>query len=152
MQVRGLTDTIVLHHSASPASTTREQIRIWHITPKPKGRGFGDIGYHVLVFSDGHVEPGRAEHLVGAHCDRKCMNFHSLGVCLVGHFDDRGGGDAFVIPDCQWQAALFLVSELCRQYSIPRERVYGHRELDATECPGFDASVFRGALAERGTP
>ena len=138
---RTSTTCIVLHHSASPASTTREQIRRWHTSSPPEGRGWSNIGYHYLVFIDGHVEPGRPEYLVGAHC--LSLNQVSIGICLVGDFAQGP------VPAAQWNAALDLVSDLCVQYGIRTENVFGHREVCQTLCPGFDPLMFRLALGDR---
>ena len=39
---------IVVHHSASKQSTTRDQIDRWH-----KDRGWSGVGYHYVIESDG---------------------------------------------------------------------------------------------------
>ena len=141
---RARTDLVVLHHSASPASTTLDQIRRWHTDPPPAGRGFSDIGYHLLIWSDGHVETGRPLHLVGAHC--RGVNNRSVGVCLVGCFDNSPG-DVHAPPSAQWSAALGVVADLCRRYGIRTDQVVGHREISSTLCPGSDAGLFRRDLA-----
>ena len=57
---------IIIHHSASPQSTTREQIYDWHVN----GNGWSDIGYHYIVLGNGEVVSGRHVNKTGAHCKK----------------------------------------------------------------------------------
>jgi len=139
MNPRRVTDLVILHHSASPATTTLSDIRRWHTAPPPDGRGWEDVGYHWVVLVDGTVEAGRDESLVGAHC--LGLNYRSVGVCLVGNF-----ADGVPVPPAQWAAAVGLVAEICHRYGIVPGDVRGHGEIAATACPGFEPADFRRAL------
>ncbi len=129
---------IVLHHTATPDDWTRD--RIWHLhtDPVPVGRGWSDIGYHRLVWSDGHDEPGRPEGTEGAHC--KGYNPGSLGISLVGNFVDSNPSRE------QWDRAVQIVAGWCRLHGLTPADVYGHGELKPTACPGFSADSFRLSL------
>lgn len=74
----------------------------WHVLPKPKGRGWSNIGYHLIILNgklsskaedksfDGYVETGRPlddDNILesfeyGAHV--RGENHKSVGVCLIG--------------------------------------------------------------------
>lgn len=125
-------ERIVIHHSASPLSTTVEDIRGWH-----KSRGFEDIGYAYVIHEDGTVRIGRPVLFVGAHA--KGANEGSIGVCVVG--DNTK-------PDQSWTAAQKrelreLVYRL--QVIFGPLAIYGHSTVPggetATECPGVDLAT-----------
>ena len=73
---------IIVHCSATPEGKdyTVQDIRRWH-----KQQGWSDIGYHYVVYRNGHVEPGRDVDISGAHCVGH--NAHSIGICYVGGMD-----------------------------------------------------------------
>ena len=77
-------DHIIVHCSYTPPSMDigAETIREWHTLPKPKGRGWSDIGYHWVIRRNGTVEAGRSEERAGAHA--KGYNQDSIGICLIG--------------------------------------------------------------------
>lgn len=140
MHERLRTTMIVLHHSVTGPDTTVDAIRRWHMTPKPAGPGYADIGYHWLVYWDGTLVAGREETVVGSHALR--YNAWSIGVCFVGDFTASPPSEA------QWKAGLDLCRHLVAKY--PQiQSVKGHRELATTECPGacFDIDRFRKELA-----
>jgi hypothetical protein len=117
---------VVLHHSASPPSTTWEQLNQWH-----KDRGFTQsflgwyIGYHWVIFPDGTKRQARLDTELGCHC---VPNDNKLGICLVGDFTKTE-------PTVK---QLETLQEFLRV--IPYSEIYGHCELKATECPG---SLFK---------
>jgi hypothetical protein len=82
---------VVLHCTASRFGDARE-IAAWH-----RARGFDGIGYGRVVrngvrrardpydvATDGLVERGRADTVVGAHCAAGGMNRATIGICCVG--------------------------------------------------------------------
>ena len=85
----GLIDRLVIHHSASPLTTTFEDIVAWHTKPKPEGRGWPFIGYHWVILADGSMRVGRPMNVRGAHAP---PNRGRLGVCLVGNNVQDGEG------------------------------------------------------------
>ena len=70
---------IIVHCSATPEGKdyTVLDIRKWH-----KQQGWSDIGYHYVVYRNGHIEAGRDVDIIGAHCEGH--NAHSIGVCYIG--------------------------------------------------------------------
>ena len=115
---------IILHCSDNPSPEWGfDECRRDHLS-----RGWQDIGYHYFIDSYGAVWVGRAEKMVGAHCDGH--NADSLGVCLNGRemFYER-----------QRQALEGLLRELHTRY--PRASLHGHREFNPGKtCPNFDYS------------
>jgi len=125
--------SIVMHHAA--AEWTLEQIHKHHRDVN----GWDGAGYHFVVHLDGVVRLGRPLGIQGAHAGG--ANRGSIGVCLSGRFD----GDREPPNPAQWDAAIQLVADLCRQYGLDGSAVYGHKEVGTTPtvCPGYDMGRFR---------
>lgn len=130
---------IIVHCTATPEgrSVSLADIDRWH-----RARGFNGVGYHYVVFADGHVEAGRPEDRSGAHC--LGHNAQSIGVCYVGGLakDCRTPRDTRTPK--QRAALLELIARLCRRF--PGATVHGHREFAAKACPCFDAAAEYGNL------
>jgi hypothetical protein len=139
---------IVIHHAAAGGATAAGVAR-WHMTPPPNGRGWRDIGYHLMVDDAGRVWTGRPLREVGAHAAPH--NTGSVGICYLG--DARRG-----MP---WDAecAMVALTEMCcLAWGLEADHVRGHGELSgtSTECPGLPTvdgiagmDRFRAALAAR---
>jgi N-acetyl-anhydromuramyl-L-alanine amidase AmpD len=96
--------------------------------------GWIGCGYHYVIPTDGTIEPGRPEEMVGAHC--KNHNRHSIGVCYIGGLS-KDGKPADTRTDAQRIALRNLLEQLHRRY--PDALIVGHRDLDPQkECPCFD--------------
>lgn len=123
-------DLIVIHCSATPEGrdVSAADIRRWHM----RDRGFTDIGYHFVVRLDGRVEAGRRLGVAGAHC--RGYNRHSIGICYIGGAD-RWLRSKDTRTPAQREALDLLVGRLREVY--PEATVSKHRELAATDCPGF---------------
>lgn len=124
---------IVVHYSATyeDQNVTAADIDRMH-----KARGWKMIGYHWFIRRDGTVEPGRPESMVGAHVGGQ--NTGKIGVCWAGGLNRASGPDVGVDnrTDAQKEALIALIRDLLKRY--PGAQVVGHRDLAATQCPGFD--------------
>lgn len=121
---------IIIHCSATPEgrAVTVDEIRLWH-----KQRGFSDVGYHYIIGIDGSIHKGRAEEIVGAHCEG--YNENSIGICYVGGLDKNMKPKDTRTP-IQKFALSQLVIALKKKY--PQVTVHGHNEFAKKECPCFD--------------
>lgn len=129
----GDVQNITVHHEGSsaftagdvPATTQRiEKIRHTHV----EGRGWGDIGYHYIIDRAGRVWEARPSRYQGAHV--KNHNSRNLGVMCLGNFEIQS-------PSAAQVAALErTIAHMMRWYRVPVGRVFTHRELAATACPG----------------
>lgn len=119
---------IVLHHAAA-SSASVETVHGWH-----KQRGYAGIGYHFYVRKDGKVYRGRPENWIGAHT---VGHNSKIGICAEGNFEND------TMSATQKNAISEVIAYLNGKYGTLK--VYGHRDLDATACPGknypFDAIV-----------
>jgi len=125
MDTRTTTKRIVVHHSASPANTTRDQVDQWH-----RNRGFTMIGYHKLIEQNGAVKEGRPEWSVGAHAIG--ANGDSIGICLAGNFEEAPPTESQIV------ALVSTIKDIRNKYgNIP---IIGHSKVDPvnhpTACPG----------------
>ncbi len=90
---------------------------------------YGDIGYHFVIDPYGRLFEGRDLRYQGAHANGD-NNVGNIGICLIGNFEKEKPTQAAL------DALEREIGALRQKYDIPRSRVYGHRELRATECPG----------------
>ena len=129
---------IVVHHSATAKGSAIEFDRMH------KAKGWDELGYHFVIGNgvgsgDGQVEVGprweKQKH--GAHCKVEGhpeYNDVGIGICLVGNFDLTRPSDD------QMDGLARLVHTMMVRYRIPRNRVFGHGQLKATDCPGRNFS------------
>ncbi len=142
-------DYIVIHHSATDTGTASMLDKVH------RRRGFSNgLGYHFIIDNgtlgkrDGQIEIGhrwtKQQH--GAHCNAGGMNYHGIGICLVGDFTDHS------ISQAQMDSLLQLVQQLQRYYGIPASRIIRHRDVRGkrTACPGnqFPWTAFRRRLGK----
>jgi len=145
---------IVIHHSFTKDSKTVSwpAIRGYH----KDTLGWSDIGYHfgVEIIDDAvEVLVGRPCTLAGAHAKEMGMNKRGLGICVVGNFDKEAPSGAV------WRASQRLTRALMDTFTIPKEKVIGHREVglmagfdwqrsEYKTCPGrlFDMESYRATL------
>lgn len=124
---------IIVHCSANTADSAFRMADIdrWH-----RSLGWNGCGYHYVIPTDGTVEEGRPEEIIGAHC--KNHNSHSIGVCYIGGLDVDGKTPKDTRTKAQKRALSKLLGALHRRY--PKALIVGHSDLDPKKpcCPGFD--------------
>ena len=99
--------------------------------------GWKGCGYHYVIPTDGTVEVGRPEAVIGSHC--RNHNRHSIGVCYIGGLAADGKTPMDTRTPAQKLALKRLLAELHRRY--PKALILGHRDLDPSKaCPCFNAS------------
>lgn len=140
---------IVIHHSATPdnaATMSTDDIRRFHTSPKPAGRGWRTIGYHLVMEQVEQTVQGILGcpfTQAGIHAPPR--NHNTLGVCLVGNFELAEPGRGLVTE------AARRVADLAEVYRIPTDQILAHRDVKAghTVCPGrfFDIVLFRELVA-----
>lgn len=124
---------IIVHCSANRAGSA---LRMADIDSYHRSLGWIGCGYHYVIPTDGTIEPGRPEEMVGAHC--KNHNRHSIGVCYIGGLS-KDGKPADTRTDAQRIALRNLLEQLHRRY--PDALIVGHRDLDPQKvCPCFDVA------------
>ncbi len=127
---------ITLHctDSANGKPIPMEEIRRWHTDPPPKGRGWKDIGYHLVIQPDGSVDRGRGFRDEGAHVEGH--NAGNLGIVMLGK--DRFTLEQFDALKRQWDFLRQLFPD------IAPWAFYCHRDWDTARkqgktCPNMDS-------------
>lgn len=124
---------LTMHHEGSlPFTATSQtataqriqQVRAAHVND----RNWGDIGYHFIVDRTGTIWEARPIQYQGAHVSQN--NENNLGIMCLGNFEQQQPTQA------QLSALAGAVQRLVALYRIPHDRVYTHRELKPTACPG----------------
>ncbi|XP_033756638.1 peptidoglycan recognition protein 1-like [Pecten maximus] len=124
---------VFIHHTAGGRTTSKE--KGMEITRGIQGfhkeeRKWADIGYNFLVNEGGHVFEGRGWSLVGAHtkgmeCSFCCVLYHGETLTSTSQ-----------IPRAV-KAVLDMIQLGIDTGKISKDyKVYGHRDVGATGCPG----------------
>ena len=136
---RELTDTIVIHCSATPPTMDIgvDKIREWHVGENK----WDDVGYHFIITRDGTIEPARPEEMQGSH--NPATNYRSVAVCMIGG-SDANGGWSNNFNDAQFVTLKSLILDLIKRYEVPEDfkqikKIIGHYQVDdKKECPSFN--------------
>src|SRR5687767_5256944 len=150
----------VVHHTAGSNSYTKSDsasivraTQAYHMN----GRDWCDIGYNFLIDKYGQIFEGRAggidKPVRGAHAGNGAVNEETMGVSLMGTFTSTAPTSAMK------SATTAIVARRFDDYSIPAKgtysvggltlnRIAGHRNVKATECPG--AQVYSWLSASGG--
>ena len=150
----------VIHHTAGSNSYSKADsasivraTQAYHMN----SRNWCDIGYNFLVDKYGQIFEGRAggidKPVRGAHAGNSAVNEQTMGVSLMGTFSSTTPTSAMK------SATAALVAWRHDDYSIPAKgtysvggltlnRIAGHRNVKATECPG--AQVYSWLSASGG--
>ena len=138
---------IIVHHTATDIGNAA----LINRTHNDRGFWYG-LGYHFLIDNgtlgkgDGQIEvaPRWIKQQNGAHCKAGGMNENSIGISLVGNFNEE-------LPTAnQIQSLIYLLKTLGNYYHIPANHILGHRDVPgaSTDCPGkrFPWKSIRGAF------
>lgn len=127
----GTVTRITVHHTGEhaglvglPDKEVISRIESYHRNDKK----WAAIGYHFLVGRDGKIYEGRPAQYQGAHTSTQ--NENNLGVSVIGDFMTR-------LPNPKQLSALkAFLDDKREKYGVGKGRIYGHRDLHASLCPG----------------
>ena len=134
---------LVIHCTATPEGreVSAADIRRWHTSPAPVGRGWKQVGYTDLFHLDGRVERLVANN-EDANVDPWEITNGAAGYNSISrHIVYAGGCDAGMKPKDTRTAAQ---KEALRKYVLdfharhPAVKIVGHNQLAAKACPSFD--------------
>ncbi|MEU5220280.1 N-acetylmuramoyl-L-alanine amidase [Streptomyces sp. NPDC020807] len=134
---------ILVHHTATPNVTdySREaafrlarSMQHWAIAD----RGWSDTGQHFTLSRGGHVVEGRHGSLAELRRGTRTVeSAHCTGQNTVAIGIETEGTYGSVDPrETQYEALVDLCAHICHQYGLRAYQIYGHRDFNATECPG----------------
>lgn len=92
-----------------------DQLRKFHTDPVPLGRGWKDIGYHMVFQPDGSVDQGRSLNVQGAGVEGE--NEGNIHFCLVG--TDR-------FTKGQFESLRYKLDSVLLIYPIPHWEIHCH--------------------------
>nr|DAQ79338.1 MAG TPA: endodeoxyribonuclease I [Caudoviricetes sp.] len=134
---------LVIHCTATPEEreVSAADIRRWHTSPAPAGRGWKQVGYTDLFHLDGRVERLVSNNEDGNVDPWEITNGATGYNGISRHVVYAGGCDANMQPKDTRTAAQ---REALKRYVLdfhskhPDVRIVGHNQLAAKACPSFD--------------
>lgn len=162
-------DFLVIHCTATPAGRriTADDIKKWHLSPPPEGRGWSKVGYSDMVYLDGtlvnlmpfnydaNVDPweitngaaginSRSRHIV-------YVGGLEIDPALAGGDDDDEDISKYIPADTRTAAQKYAL-EVYVKYMIlrhPKIRVAGHYHFAEKACPAFDVEKWAKSIGIR---
>jgi len=144
---------LVIHCTATPEGreVSAADIKRWHTSPPPTGRGWKQVGYTDLIHLDGSVE-----RLVANNGDEwvdpwEITNGVAGKNSVSRHIVYAGGcaKDGKTPKDTRTAAQKEALAKYVKAFHAkhPTVSIVGHNELAAKACPSFDVQKW---LAEVG--
>ncbi len=132
---RGQWKHIVVHHSATPVGTVagldRHHREVRHME--------NGLAYHFVIgngrgMPDGEIvaAPRWTKQLAGGHLKSEQLNKISLGICLVGNFEEQPPSSR------QLRTLASLINYLTSRCQLTKAAVKTHKQINtvSTRCPG----------------
>lgn len=139
---------LVIHCTATPEnrSISADDIRRWHLSPSPVGRGWKQVGYTDMFHLNGTVE-----RLVKNNDDAYVDGWEITNG--VAGFNDRARHIVYVgglsvngklAKDTRTPLQLAALTEYVKRFHkrFPDVIIKGHNELAAKACPSFDVQEW----------
>ncbi len=146
MREGGSYDRITIHHQGGRPSISRVKNSVISEIDAIYGghcrKHYGDIAYHFIIDYAGCVWEGRSLAYEGAHVSHQ--NKNNLGVLVLGNFEEQ-------TPSTESLESIDkLVGVLRGRFGVKRHRVYGHRDIGSSLCPGKNLYPHVVALSSGG--
>lgn len=138
---------LVIHCTATPEGreVSAADIRRWHTSPAPAGRGWKQVGYTDLFHLNGRVERLVANN-EDANVDPWEITNGAAGYNSISrHIVYAGGCDASMNPKDTRTAEQ---KEALKKYVLdfhtrhPSVKIVGHNQLAAKACPSFNVAAW----------
>lgn len=125
-------DRLTIHHAGNGVVTETDRnavaFRLQNMQTAHLERNYGDLAYHFVIDYAGRVWEGRSLAYEGAHVAHH--NENNIGIMVLGNFEKQTPSNP------QFAGCDILVNLLRDRYRIRRHRIYGHRDLGHSVCPG----------------
>lgn len=143
-----ITQYLVIHCTATPAGreVSSTDIRRWHTSPAPTGRGWKQVGYTDMIHLDGTIErlvPNDEDAYVdGFEITNGVAGMNSLcrHIVYVGGLSSDGKKAVDTRTAQQMESLKRYVLDFHRRF--PKVKIVGHNQLSYKECPSFDVSSW----------
>lgn len=146
---------LIIHCTATPEGrdVSAADIRRWHLSPPPEGRGWQQVGYTDLIHLNGGVErlvPNNEDAFVdGWEITNGAtgLNAESRHIVYAGGMDQLARKPKDTRNIFQRQAMKEYVLDFVRRF--PGVKVAGHNQFAPKACPSFSVPLW---LREIGCP
>ncbi len=149
---------LVIHCTATPEGREVEgaEIRAWHTDPKPKGRGWKQVGYTDLFHLDGKIER-LADNNEDIWVDGEEITNGALHYNGVSRHIAYVGGcsrtEPLIPKDTRTPAQFMALREYVLDFHarFPQVKIVGHRDLPGVTkaCPAFDVALWLESIGIR---
>ncbi|MDA0562982.1 peptidoglycan recognition protein family protein [Streptomonospora sp. S1-112] len=133
---------VIVHHTATPNSTDYSREHAFALSRSIQNHhmdnnGWDDIGQQLTISRGGYIMEGRnrslvairdGNHAVGAHVES--YNDVAIGIENEGTYISASPTGAL------WESLVATCAWLCSAYGRPVSAIRGHRDFNATVCPG----------------
>jgi hypothetical protein len=137
---------LVIHCTATQAGreVLSDEIRRWHLSPPPAGRGWSQVGYTDLVHINGAIER-LVQNNDDAFVDPWEITNGVAGINSVSRHIVYAGGllngkSSDTRTSLQKEAMRLFVLDIIKK--IPTIKVAGHNQFAAKDCPCFNVSTW----------
>ncbi len=133
---------LVVHHTAGANSTDYSRAHAYAVARQIQqghfARGFIDSGQQFTNSRGGYLMEGRHRSLEAV----RARNRHVLGAHVENHnsetigIENEGLYTSVQPPQALKNSLIALSAWICQQYNIGTNNIRGHRDFNATACPG----------------
>ncbi|MFF4429370.1 peptidoglycan recognition family protein [Streptomyces sp. NPDC001513] len=136
-------ERIIIHHTATANVTDYSRQRAYALaraiqTYHMDAQGWIDTGQHFTISRGAFILEGRHNSLNELHTGtRQVRAAHCIGqnTLSIG-IENEGTYTSQAPPTAQYAMLADLCAHICDQYDLPATEIYGHRDFNATSCPG----------------
>lgn len=150
---------LVIHTTDTPYNreVTAQDIKQWHLSPKPKGRGWKQVGYSDLIQRSGDLV-NLVPYDFDDNVDRWEVTNGAAGynavcrhVVLAGGWSKDGkikngqvNGKYMKIEDLYTKEQIHTLVEYVKMQleMVPGLKIVGHNDLASKTCPNFKVEDF----------
>jgi hypothetical protein len=143
---------ITLHHAGDPKPMTPQDDPIKKLRALQswgaKDKNWWDVPYHFLISLDGTIYEGRDYHYIGETNTKYNPEGHFL-ISVMGNYEMQKP-----TPE-QIKSITDLMAWAVQEFNVPLNKIYGHRDLADTDCPGkylysyLKDGTFKNGIKER---
>lgn len=140
---------LVLHCTATPEGreVSADDIKRWHTSPKPTGRGWKQVGYSDIIHLDGSLE-NLVPFDLNNEVDQWEITNGASGINSVSRHVVYAGGlnadDKTKAKDTRTAGQLRTMETYVRYMILrhPQLKVAGHNQFANKACPSFDVPTW----------
>lgn len=136
---------IVIHHAVTPnpphdvsggtrdgAADLARRLQADHMDR----RGWADSGHNLLITTGGFILEGRHGSAAAIARGRCVQSAHTIGANDSPGIENEGDFSVYAMVPIQWERLVATCAFICEACGLDPEVIRGHRDFDATRCPG----------------